>query len=151
MAGLEDTQEMDGSILKGFAGENAENTALDILHPQSPLATGYGVKMGLVDTGGVSPTHFLPKMALGPRKCGFRSPDNSKSNEAPEKKSTQATSSPASPLDWPGSPTQPFKKMKGGILEQIKEVRLMLAAEDKKMLAVESDPLPAETLEGYVA
>lgn len=41
--------------------------------------------------------------------------------------------------------------MKGGILEQIKEVRLMLAAEDKKMLAVESDPLPAETLEGYVA
>ncbi|XP_037446385.1 uncharacterized protein LOC119316136 [Triticum dicoccoides] len=89
--------------------------------------------MGLGDTEGVLPTHFLPKLALGIRKCGFKSADNSKAKKSPEKMSTQTNSSPASPLDWPSSPTQPFKKMKWGILEQIKEVRLMLAAEDKKM------------------
>ena len=151
MAGLEDSQEVDGSILKGFAGENSENTALDILHPQSPLAADYGVKMGLVDTGGVSPIHFLPKLAFGIHRSSFRSPDSSRPSAAPEKKPAQANSSPASPLDWPGTPTQPFKKMKGGILEQIKEVRLMLAAEDRKMLANAGGPLPAVTLGDYDA
>ena len=43
------------------------------------------------------------------------------------------------------------KKMKGGILEQIKEVRLMLAAEEKMMLGDEENSVHAGTLEGRVA
>ena len=93
------------------------------------------MKGDLMDTGGVTRASFLSKLALGIRKDCFRSSDISRPSGTPAKKSTQATSSPPSPLDLPGTPTQPLKKMKGEILEQIKEVRLMVAAEDKWMLA----------------
>ena len=44
-----------------------------------------------------------------------------------------------------------FQEDEGGILEQIKEVRLMLVAEDKKMLGDEENSVPAGTLEGRIA
>lgn len=92
------------------------------------------MKRDLMDTGGATHASSLSKFAFGMRKNGFQSPDITRPDDSPTKKAIQASSSPASPLDWPGTPTQPLKKMKGGLLEQIKEVRLMLAAEDKRML-----------------
>lgn len=130
---------MDGSVLRGLAGENIEDLALDILHPQSPLPVDYGMKGDLMDTGGITQASFPSRLAMGMRGDCFRSSDISRPSGTPAKKSSQATSSPASPLDWPGSP-QPLKKMKGEILEQIKEVRLMLAAEDKRTLADAGGP-----------
>lgn len=97
------------------------------------------MKGDLMDTGGITQASFPSRLAMGMRGDCFRSSDISRPSGTPAKKSSQATSSPASPLDWPGSP-QPLKKMKGEILEQIKEVRLMLAAEDKRTLADAGGP-----------
>ena len=93
------------------------------------------MKRDLMDTGGVTHGSCLPKLTSGMRKTGYQSPDISRPGVSPTKKESLSNTNPASPLDWPGTPTQPLKKMKRGILEQIKEVRLMVAAEDKRMLA----------------
>ena len=130
MTDLEDPQEMDGSIHRGLARENAGDTTLDILHTQKPTPIDFGVKRNLMGTGGATHASFYPKLGFGACKDGSQSPDSSRPSDTPSKKAVQAISSPASPLDWPGTPTQPLKKMKGGLVEHIKEVRKMLAAED---------------------
>ena len=86
-------------------------------------------------TGGATHASSYSKLDSGACKGGFQSPDSSRPSDPPSKKAAQAISSPASPLDWPGTPTQPLKKMKGELMEKIKEVRMMLAAEDMRMLA----------------
>ena len=51
--------------------------------------------------------------------------------DASLKKVAQITSSPVTPLEMPGSSTQPLKKMRSDVVEQIKMARLMLIARDK--------------------
>lgn len=137
VADLEDSQKMDDIVQKRFAGNNAEDLILDILHPKNTFPADCGVIGGEVDTEGVSQTSFLTKLSLGPKldSQNPRCSDVSRLGGASLKKMTTATTSPVTPLDLSGSPTQPLKKMKSDVLEQVKKVRLMLVAEDKRMLA----------------
>ncbi|XBH97997.1 hypothetical protein VPH35_127577 [Triticum aestivum] len=135
VADLEDPQEVDDSVHQGLARENAGDTTLDILHTQKPAPIDFGVKRNLMGAGGATHASFYSKLDFGACKDGFQSPDSSKPSDPPSKMAVQAISSPASPLDWSGTPTQPLKKMKGGLVEHIKEVRKMLVAEDMRILA----------------
>ena len=134
MAALEDPQEGDDSIHQGLARENAGDTTMDILHTQKLTPIDFGVKRNLMSTRGATHASSYPKLNFGACKDGFQSLDSSRPSDPPSKKTVQAISSPASPLDWPGTPTQPLKKMKGGLVEHIKEVRKMLVAEEMRIL-----------------
>mgnify|MGYP006268117435 CR=1 FL=1 len=115
MADLEDPQEVDDSVHQGLARENAGDTTLDILHTQKPTPIDFEVKRNLMSTGGAAHASSDSKLNFGAGKEGFQSPDSSRPSDPPSKKAVQVIPSPTSPLDWPGTPTQPLKKMKGGL------------------------------------
>lgn len=133
---MEDSQEVDDTLQRGFSGNNTKSFLDDILHPSSSFPIDSGVKDCDMDTDGVPHHSLLTKLSLGEDavdQARWRS--RGSPPRSPSLKSTmQATPSPVTPLDLPCSPKQHLKKMRSNILEQVRTVRLMLAAADKNSL-----------------
>ncbi|KAM3225263.1 hypothetical protein ACQJBY_058174 [Aegilops geniculata] len=130
VANLENTQKMDDPVQRGDAGEASANLTLGIQHSCSPFSVDSRVNDGEVDTEGVSQTSKLANLSLKTGEDPWKQ-NTTRALDLPSKKVVQATSSPVTPLEMPGSPTQPLKKMKSDVVEQIKLERLMLIARDK--------------------
>uniref|UniRef100_A0A8R7Q0Z2 CCHC-type domain-containing protein n=1 Tax=Triticum urartu TaxID=4572 RepID=A0A8R7Q0Z2_TRIUA len=81
VAGLEDPQEVDDSVLRGLSRENAGDTTLDILHTQKPTPIDSGVKRNLMGTGGATHDSSYPKLGSGACKGGFQSTDSSRPSD----------------------------------------------------------------------
>ncbi|SPT16080.1 unnamed protein product [Triticum aestivum] len=130
VASLEDAQKMDDPVQRGVAGEASANLMLDIQHSRSPFSVDSGVNDGEVDTEGVSQTSKLANLSLKTGEDLWKQ-NTTRALDIPSKKVVRATSSPVTPLEMPGSPTQSLKKMKSDVVEQIKMARLMLITRDK--------------------
>lgn len=137
MVNLEDSQKVDDTLQGGFAGNNAKGFSSDILHPTSSFPIDSRVMEGVMDTEGVAQYSLLTKLSLG-KDAEDQAPWHSDGSPfgSPSLRTIiqLATPSRVTHLDLPCSPSQPLKKLRSNILEQVKTVRLMLATEDKRIL-----------------